>query len=733
MAGPPLAPLPPSSSQARITRGPRLRAFAGTFLLSVTGLCAAVVVADSAVPSTSVERPLSRPASGSEATTAQSGDSTPSTITFARNDVGSAAHGGHRPSSSSTQALHAVRSWVDEVESGFSRVARATRDAAFAAVSRVAVWRSSGRSLELPETKRNSRQFDLFAVTSPLEAGDAPGQASPSSGEPYPSKEGMSQGDLVRLNVDLAGVSTSSATYSRFKSWVDAAVNGNPGYDFHPADAAIMFLITRDTRYCNTGVALVEEQVADAEASIASGSAPDVAHDSYLDVGPMIADLSYVYQACSAQMSASQRQRWSAYAEQAVWNIWNYQSARWGTRSMPWSGWSVDNPGNNYHFSFIEATMTWALASGSRTWFNLLANQKMPAIRAYYAKMPGGGSLEGTGYGVAQRRLFDLHRLWSTSTGTDFSQANTHAALSIPYWVHATVPTRDMFAPIGDQARSSSPDIFDYHRHLVLSARELTYDPALRDMASWWLRNISVSSMSQGSNRRYDALLPVGSANTPPADLHYVAKGTGHVFGRTGWDTNAMWMAFVAGPYNESHAHQDQGSFTLFSRGSWLAVTANIWSDSGINQDTPVHNVVRFERNGSIVSQRTSSTSTATVTPGSNGALTINANLTPAYGGNAAVGSWKRRLAFAGRKLNVQDTLVLGSGTSAYFQVNVPVQPTIVDARTIDAGGVRIRVLKPSNPTVTLHNWTSSGEFGRGWRVDIGGSATAYEVELTER
>ena len=34
-------------------------------------------------------------------------------------------------------------------------------------------------------------------------------------------------------------------------------------------------------------------------------------------------------------------------------------------------------------------------------------------------------------------------------------------------------------------------------------------------------------------------------------------------------------LAIVAGPYNESHAHQDQGSFTLFS-GDWLAVTANI-------------------------------------------------------------------------------------------------------------------------------------------------------------
>ncbi len=559
------------------------------------------------------------------------------------------------------------------------------------------------------------------------------------------SAESISQRDGVRLNVDLAHVNRSSTAYSRFKSWVDQGVSGSPGYAFQAADAAIMYLITRDTRYCALGVNLVEAQVVDAESAISAGRTPEVAGDSYLDVGPMISDLAHVYQACNAQMTASQRQRWTAYAEQAVWNVWNYQSARWGSRSVPWSGWSVDNPGNNYHYSFIEATMTWALASGSRTWFNLLATDKMPAIGVYFASMPGGGSLEGTGYGTAQSRLFSLYLLWAKSTGMDASLTNTHASNSVRYWVHATVPSRDQFAPIGDQARSSSPDLYDYHRHLVLAARSLSFDPAVRDMASWWLQNISVPQMGQGSNFRYDALLPAGSAAQVPQELHYVAQGTGHVFARTGWDTGAMWMSFVAGPYNESHAHQDQGSFSLFSRGSWLAVTENIWSDSGINQDTAVHNVLRFERattGGSqcggasserIVPQCTPTTSTSTVSADSAGNVTINANLTPAYRNNPAVGSWTRRILFSGRKMNVLDNFSLGSGTTAYFQVNVPTQPTIVNAQTVDVGGLRIRVLRPSNPTITLKNWATTSGFNSGWRVDISGSATTYEVELSER
>ncbi len=558
------------------------------------------------------------------------------------------------------------------------------------------------------------------------------------------SVEAISRADLVQLAIDVTAVDRASTAYTRFKSWVDSAVNGSPGYDFHAADTAIMFAITRDTRYCSTGVSLVEAQVAAAESAIAGNRNPAIAGDSYLEVGPMIADLAYVYQACSAQMTAAQRQRWAAYAEQAIWNVWNHQNARWGNRSAPWSGWSVTNPGNNYHYSFIEATMTWALASGSRTWFDFLASNKLPTMQAYYATLPGGGSLEGTGYGTAQMRLFDLYRLWSKSTGQDLSLTGTHARNTVPYWVHATVPTRDRFAPIGDQSRNSVPELYDYHRHLVLSARALSHDPAIRDMASWWLRNISVPQMGQGANLRYDALLPAGSANSPPSALHYVGEGTGHVFARTGWDTQAMWMAFVAGPYNESHAHQDQGSFTLFSRGSWLAVTENIWSQSGINQGTQFHNVVRFERSNTsaqqctapagdpIVHQCEGTRSTATVTPGENGALTITADLTPAYRGNPALLGWNRRLDFGARRLRVLDNFSLGAGTTAWFQLNVPVQPTVVDARTVDAGGMRVRVLQPANPTIRLVNWTGNG-FNQGWRIDIGGAATTYEVELAER
>jgi hypothetical protein len=556
-----------------------------------------------------------------------------------------------------------------------------------------------------------------------------PGTSGPVGSAPSASRSELAT--LVTLRPNLSYVDRNSPAYARFKSWVDQAVSGDPGYAFSASEAAMMYSLTRQQKYCTLAVQMVEKQVADAESDISRGSAPEVAGDSYLYSGEMISDLAITYRTCDALLSASQRQRWSAYAEQTIWNIWNHNNAKWGGKTIPWSGWSVDNPGNNYYYSFTEATMYWALASGNRTWLKLLRDDKFPAQKAYFARIPGGGSNEGTGYGTSHMRLFSNYLTWRDSAGTDLASANPHATNSIRYWVHATVPTLDRFAPIGDQARVSVPEMFDYQRRLVLEARQLTYDDDARAMASWWLNNISIRQMTLGFNYRYD-LYPAGTTRTPPQDLVYFAQGTGTLFARTSWDKTAMWLSFLAGPYNESHAHQDQGGFTLFA-GNWLAVTENIWTHSGLQQGTEAHNVLRFERNGSVIEQSLDTTSSMSVTPGtSGGSVSATADLTPAYKGSS-VGSWKRRLDFAGRKLTVTDNFSTTSGTTATFQLNVPVQPQ-VNGNQITAGKLRVKVLSPANPTINLLNWSSRGssEYRSGWRIDISGGSSTYKVELSD-
>jgi hypothetical protein len=238
--------------------------------------------------------------------------------------------------------------------------------------------------------------------------------------------------------------------------------------------------------------------------------------------------------------------------------------------------------------------------------------------------------------------------------------------------------------------------------------------------------------MESSFNYRHN-LMPAGPAGAPPSSLVYHATGTGQLFARTGWDTGAMWFAFSAGPYVQSHAHQDQGAFTLFE-GDWLAVTENIWTHSGIQQGTDTNNVVRFEHAGSIVPQREGTTSTMSVTPGTGGAVHAVADLTPAYDGNPAVASWKRTVDFAARKLTVTDAFTLGAGTTATFQVNTPVQP-VVDGLVATAGPLKIRVISPADATLTTLDWTTRSDadetFNSGWRLDVHGGTTGYVVEFS--
>lgn len=530
------------------------------------------------------------------------------------------------------------------------------------------------------------------------------------------------------IDVDLSYVNQQSPQFQRFQSYVNRAVAGNPDYGFSATDAAYLYRMTGDSQYATLAVQVVDQQVSEAEAAIAAGQNPDIAGDSYLEVGPDLSDLALTYDWCSAFTTSSQRSRWSAYAEQALYNVWNPQEAQWGGRPAPWSGWATDDPGDNYFYSFVQATMFWALASDSSAWQNFLNTVKLPELTGYFEPIDGG-SQEGTGYGLSHKRLFDIYRVWRDSTGADIGNETQHMTDSIYWWVYATVPTLDLTAAIGDQSRVSEPFIYDYHRTLILEARKSTDDATARNVATWWLQNISLQQMSSSFNYLYD-LLPAGSGGSTPPALIYHAEATGHLFARTSWDSDATWMEFDAGPYVQSHAHQDQGSFTLY-RNDWLSVTENIWSHSGIQQGTNVHNVLRFDHNGQTVPQRVNTYSTMTVTPGGGSTVHAVADLTPAYAGNSAVASWTRAIDFVGSTLTVHDNYATGSGTTATFQINVPVHPTI-SGQTASAGDLRVHVISPANATLTAVDWTSvDGDFNSGWRIDVSGGSGEYIVELS--
>ncbi len=571
----------------------------------------------------------------------------------------------------------------------------------------------------------------------------------------------------AEVPVDLSWVDPTGNAYTRFKARVDQALNGNPGYNFSAVEAAYVARISGLPAYCELAVQVAEQQVTAAEQAIAGGGKPAISRDSYLYVGRELPDVAVTISWCPSHVTTAQYQRWKAYGDQAIWNVWNHQAASWGGRPFPWSGWSTDNPGNNYHYSFLNGTLFWALAMDQNRgdpvyrngfepetgvnaagltggpadtdWIDFLRENKIPPLIEYFAALPGGGSREGTAYGVSQRELFAFYRLWYVTTGQDIGNLTPHAGDTISYWLHATVPTMDRFAPFGDQVMSGRDKLADYHRHVILEARKVARNTQSQNLASWWLHNTILDGTSAPVNRvfrpentRVD-LLPNGSGGTAPTALFYRAEGTGHLFARTAWNRDAMWLSFAAGTFDESHASQDQGAFTLFAH-DWLSWTANMYSNSHIVQQTPAYNVVRFEANGQIIPQRRGNTAGFTINEtGPNGLIDATADLTPHY--NGAISQWHRNIRFENRVLRVKDAWAAPGGTQATFQVNTPVQPTI-SGREAVAGNLRVRVVKPADAVLTRIDWRTQSlegySFSAGWRIDIRGSGGDFEVELSE-
>jgi hypothetical protein len=301
-----------------------------------------------------------------------------------------------------------------------------------------------------------------------------------------------------------------------------------------------------DPKYAEFAVAQVDAEVASEEALIAADKAPEIAGDSYLHVGERIASLALAYDWASARLTSSQKARWKAFADQAIYNVWNPAQAGWGGASKPWSGWSVSDPGNNYHYSFLRATMYWAVASQNQAWLDFVRLQIAPPLTAYFARLPGGGSLEGTGYGTSHKGLFEIYGFWKSATGTDLSAQSAHCANTMDYWIHATVPTLQRFAPIGDQARVSDAPLYDYQRALVLRAVLLNPGTPQAGRGMWWLNNISIRQMSGAFNLR-DGIFKLPDAPVKPTALAYHSPGVGDLFARASWDTAATWMHVKAG------------------------------------------------------------------------------------------------------------------------------------------------------------------------------------------
>ncbi len=545
-----------------------------------------------------------------------------------------------------------------------------------------------------------------------------------------------------RKDALVAALKAGQPEAMRFKDMVDRWVGGGDVYNFFSWNAALVGQLTGDPKYCAAAIKDVDQQVNDATSQISGGNLPFVAHDSYLDVGNLIGNLALVYDWCAGSLAADRREAWLSYADQAVYNVWNSGVAKWGNINAMWSGFATDDPSDNYYYAFLRATMLLGLSAHGETpraegWISefrdtKLANELVPA---FDMQLVGGGSREGTGYGVSQRDLFELYDLWEGSTGQRIADLTPHTRASMLSMIHQIVPTLDRIAPTGDQSRDSTASFFDYHRSYLQDLISLYPTDPVAPHAQALLAASSLPQMSQEFMFASDFLYANRNVTASTLDglgTAYYAPGIGEVYARSGWDKHATWVNLIAGPYTQSHAHQDQGSLMIYKDG-WLAYDAVVASQSGLPQETTAHSLVRIvDSSGKTVAQQANydlskPDSKVVALHRGTGYLHVAADLTAAYGGQAVVKSVQRELVYLEPDTVIVYDRLTTTGGQVVFQLVSPASPGTATGTShafTNAGHTLtledLTAAAPPGTTPTLFSFKSdpSGDFMGGFRLD---------------
>jgi hypothetical protein len=541
------------------------------------------------------------------------------------------------------------------------------------------------------------------------------------------------QGEHPRIylgaNKDRLVAGLSHPAGMRFAKMVDSWVAGQDVYDFPRWNAALMGQLTGDPKYCAAAVASIDEDVKAAEAAISNGDTPEVAHDDYLYVGPEIGDLAIVYDWCHDAIPGDRQHAWLNYANQAVTNVWMPDDAKWGDKAAPWNGWAIDDPSDNYYYSFLRATMLLGLAAhdelpATNAWLTEFHDTKLMGelVPTFDMDLVGGGSREGTGYGVAMKNLWELYDMWQGSTGEVIATKTMHTRASMLSFIHQTLPTLDRVAPTGDQSRDSTASFFDYHRQYLQELVSLFPQDPLAPRAQALLAASSVPKMTQQFEYVYDFLYE--NADVEPTTLDglgtaYYAPGIGELYARSGWDTHATWINLIAGPYTQSHAHQDQGSLMIYKDG-WLAYDPVIDSHSGLTQAVDAHGLVRIDDSGPVA-QKTGTASQMIALHRGDGWLHAAADITPVYKGK--VGKVQREIVYIEPDaIVVYDRVTSSASQSQIWSLAFPAQPSINGTETsVQASGHTLtiqRVTPATGPNASVHSYADDSDFSGGFRLD---------------
>src|SRR3569833_541422 len=404
---------------------------------------------------------------------------------------------------------------------------------------------------------------------------------------------------LTRMKADAANNTARWISVLNAADNALSTVNDTDTDDIVPL--ALVYQVNGQTKYATAAINIMLAN------AVASNDLTGDDEYSYRDVIPnMAAGLDW----CYAAMSTAQRHQVATWLMDRADFVWP------DTIASRVGAWAVADPADNYYVGFLTTWLAGIAAYGDDTKTGSVSGSNRPlyhvilALQKYnndvlpWASTWGNGGLyaESTNYDIMSVfRLAIILDGHMTATGQDLINASTPGSNflhdSLVYDLYSTVPTMDQYYPLGDQSRQSMPALVDYNRLRAVVAMADTSDTTTSAYAKYWLDNIAPNIASWSFPVAWEFLFynPAQTSKNYEQQLgtaHFV-PGPGILFRRSDWTTSATYFGIWAGPDSEGHQSGDVNGFMIYKDG-WLASNANIYSQSGILQDTYDFNAITF-------------------------------------------------------------------------------------------------------------------------------------------
>jgi hypothetical protein len=481
----------------------------------------------------------------------------------------------------------------------------------------------------------------------------------------------------------------------------------------------LVYLLTREAKYAAAALAWAREAMKE-----------DVRYNLYIHYDRCMRVVALTLNYCYNVLTPSERTELANFLDTWTNELWFNNQA---------GGWSLNNPGNNYHYNYLEGTAFAGYAlrqvghPNAQTYLGVLFDKlnKTGGVLDYLNNVqPSGDWYEGVGYGeFAKLLLNSALSVVASMDGINYFTRSPFFANSLIYAHYQLQPDNRTFCSAGDMARYADMPINPYDRDYIQTAVFWLPDSDARRLGQWFLENIMPSYTAWDHSQwraflykdvLYKLNLPSLAQNTLP--IVYRTAGSNWCNWRTGWDTGATCVSLNGAPFRlQDHQHHDVGSFTIWKH-DWLAMDANPLSHSGLLWVPGAHNMLNVQGSGRIYVPSVPGLLHYWDTPQLAYAQVNGTNLFGYYAWPEDIllmDEWTREFVYLKPdNVVVYDRVKPKEGSVYDLRFHFPVQPTLVSGLyTADYNGGGISLLPLVCGAITVQQDTDVEDGSTAWRV----------------